>query len=255
MASTVTLESFSRIVVVDNASTDDTCEIAAAAGLEVRRLHRNLGFGTAANLGIGATTGDTVALLNPDVTVIDPSAIERLRQSFADSQVAIVAPSLLLPDGSIQDSARLVPTPATLVRRRFASPRAGSVDAETAVDVAWVVGAAMLIRRSAFDEVSGFDPRYQIYFEDVDLCVRLSKRGWVVRYEPQVTLFHRHAAASRGSFLSWTTRQHMRSACAFYSRNLGYVFGTGKSPHALGRPTSLQPDARARAVSGSRVTR
>jgi N-acetylglucosaminyl-diphospho-decaprenol L-rhamnosyltransferase len=231
VASRATMESFSRIIVVDNVSTDDTCEIAASAGLDVRQLRRNLGFGGAANLGISATDGDVVALLNPDVLVPEPSAIDRLAWNFDDFQVAVAAPALMLPDGSIQDSARFVPTPANLVQRRFVSRRAGSVDVDAASDVAWVVGAAMLIRKAAFYEIAGFDPRYHIYFEDVDLSVRLRRRGWVIRYDPNVTLVHEHAGASRQSFLAWSTRQHMLSACRFYARNPGYVvskqtFGT-----------------------------
>ena len=84
--------------------------------------------------------------------------------------------------------------------------------------MAWVVGAVMLIRRSAFDQVGGFDPRYHVYFEDVDLCVRLQQQGWSVRFDPTIQVNHQHAGASRGPLLSWSTRQHIRSACLFYAR-------------------------------------
>ena len=113
VSSRANLRSFSRIIVVDNGSTDDTCEAAEGAGVEVRRLPDNLGFGTAANRGIGDTTGETVALLNPDINMLDALSIARLGRHFADPRVALIAPALVLPDGSIQDSARRVPTRLT----------------------------------------------------------------------------------------------------------------------------------------------
>jgi N-acetylglucosaminyl-diphospho-decaprenol L-rhamnosyltransferase len=218
VASGDTLRSFSRIVVVDNASTDDTAMIADHAGLEVIRLPRNVGFGAAANVGIAETTGDIVTLLNPDIEICDGTAISSLYRHFSDPQVAVVAPALVLPHGEVQDSARVVPTPANLMRRRLAHRRAGVVQSDRIIDVAWVVGAVMLLRRTAFERVNGFDARYHVYFEDVDLCVRLRREGWVVRLDPTVQLKHQHAAASRKSLLGWSTRQHIRSASLFYRR-------------------------------------
>ena len=224
VASDATLNAFSRILVVDNGSTDSTCAIADAAGLDVERLAENRGFGAAANVGIAATGGELVALLNPDIEVRDRADLERLAQHFADAQVALVAPALRLPDGEVQDSARDGPTPANLIRRRIGDPRAGVIERPTPSDVAWVVGAVMVFRRSAFETVSGFDERYHLYFEDVDLCVRLRRRGYRVRLDPTVTVNHQHAAQSRGSLLAWSTRQHMRSALLFYLRNPQFVF-------------------------------
>jgi GT2 family glycosyltransferase len=230
VASSPTLEALSRVVVVDNASDDDTCAIAEAAGIDVLRSPTNVGFGAAANLGLTHTSGDIVALLNPDIRVLDPSSVDRLSRHFADPRVALAAPALILPDGNFQDSARLVPTVANLIRRRFLHRRAGVVDADRPSNVAWVVGAAILVRRTAFDDISGFDPRYRVYFEDVDLCVRLRRRGWVVRFDPGVAFSHQHAGASRRSILTWGTRQHIRSACLFYARFPQYLFTASYEP-------------------------
>jgi N-acetylglucosaminyl-diphospho-decaprenol L-rhamnosyltransferase len=92
-----------------------------------------------------------------------------------------------------------------------------------AVDAGWVVGAAMIIRRTSFQLVGGFDNRYLVYFEDVDLCVRMRRAGYSVRFDPGVVLAHQHAASSRQSMRNWTTRQHMRSALLFYRRFPRYL--------------------------------
>jgi N-acetylglucosaminyl-diphospho-decaprenol L-rhamnosyltransferase len=218
-----TRSAFSRIIVVDNDSRDETREVAYKAGVEVVRLSKNHGFGVAANAGVAETTGELIALLNPDVEIEQSGAMDRLAAQFADDRVAIVAPALRLPGGQIQDSARTVPTPVNLVRRRFVHRRAGALWSVGAVDAGWVVGAAMIIRRTSFQLVGGFDNRYLVYFEDVDLCVRMRRAGYSVRFDPGVVLAHQHAASSRQSMRNWTTRQHMRSALLFYRRFPRYL--------------------------------
>lgn len=226
--SQTTLAAFSRVLVVDNASSDDTRLVAQAAGLEVKQLARNVGFGAAANVGIAETSGEFVTLLNPDIELLNSGSIDMLCGHFTDPRVAIVAPALVLPHGEIQDSARVVPTPGNLVWRRVRQRRAGALDSEDPTDVAWVVGAMMVLRRAAFEQVDGFDARYHVYFEDVDLCVRLRRAGWLVRLDPTVTLGHQHAAASRKSLMGWSTRQHIRSAAMFYSRFPRFLVSAGK---------------------------
>lgn len=228
-----TRQAFTRLLVVDNASADGTVGIAQSAGLEVMRLPRNVGFGGAANAGVAAVAGDVVALLNPDIQVPDPKAIPRLLEHMEDSRVGIVAPSLRLPSGELQDSVRTVPTPRNILERRLGDRSSGWLMPERAMDVPWVVGAAMLLRRSAFTEVGGFDPRYHVYFEDVDLCERLRRKGWLIRFDPAVVLAHQHQGESRRTVLGWSTRQHMRSACLFYARFPSYLWRAGAGGRQL----------------------
>jgi N-acetylglucosaminyl-diphospho-decaprenol L-rhamnosyltransferase len=219
VASRATLEPFDRVLVVDNASTDDTREVAADAGFEVVSLETNKGLAAAANVGVGRTSGPSFALLNPDVRATSARDFWRLEEELAEDGIGAVAPALVLPDGTLQDSARWVPNPLDLVIRTISRNDRGAVRVTNhPVDVEWATAACLVVRRSAFDQIGGFDERYFLYFEDVDLCVRLRAAGFRVRYDPTVRLHHDYRAASRASVRTRETRHHIRSALRFFQR-------------------------------------
>jgi N-acetylglucosaminyl-diphospho-decaprenol L-rhamnosyltransferase len=219
---------FRRIIVVDNASTDNSVEVARAAGVEVHAREQNDGLSVATNEGVRRSDSPVFALLNPDVMLDDPAVVAELEGNFEDPSLGAVAPALRLPQGVLQDSARQVPTPAQLVYRRLAGRRAGAIRSMHTTDVEWVVAAFMVVRRTAFDEVGGFDEGYRLYFEDVDFCVRLWSHGWRVRLNPQLVANHEHKAFSRKSLTSWATRQHVRSAARFYAQHPDLLLPTGR---------------------------
>jgi N-acetylglucosaminyl-diphospho-decaprenol L-rhamnosyltransferase len=219
VASQVTLDSFARIVVVDNASSDETVEVASGAGFEVISLGINRGLAVAVNLGVSRTSGPSFTLLNPDVRMSAADDMERLERELGDAEVGAVAPALILPDGQTQDSARWVPTPLDLVLRRFSGRELGAVRETRPVDVDWAVAACLVVRRSAWDRIGGFDEGYFLYFEDVDFGVRLRAAGYRVRYDPTIRIQHDHRAASRAGVHSPATRNHIRSAIRFYRRH------------------------------------
>jgi N-acetylglucosaminyl-diphospho-decaprenol L-rhamnosyltransferase len=216
-------EAFERVLVVDNGSADATLDIARDLGAVV--LPRdNRGFAAGVNAGAAASRGTAFAVLNPDVAFAAADVAHRLARHLASPVVGMAAPALELPGGALQDSAREVPSPLDLYRRRFRRQRPDEVRSERPVAVAWVVAACLVIRREAFEAVGGFDERYFLYFEDVDFSVRLRRAGYAVVYDPTVRVLHAHAAASSGPVASWATRQHIRSAATFYRRHRGYLF-------------------------------
>lgn len=229
---------FDRIVVVDNASNDQTCAVAREAGMVLVRQDHNAGFGQAANVGARRTQGSCFALLNPDIRFEHAEDVDRLTHHFDDERVGVVGPQLVLPNGEKQDCARAVPSPVNLLKRRLTGGQHGMVTARVARDVPWVVGGCMVIRRAAFQSVGGFDPRYFLYFEDVDLCVRLWQRGWRVRFEPSVLVRHEHRAASRGRLWSPATRHHIGSAARFYLRHPRYVGRSSTGPLGPDMPSA-----------------
>jgi GT2 family glycosyltransferase len=210
---------FERIVVVDNASEDGSAALAREHGAEVIARPSNVGFGAAVNGAARHVRGSAFAVLNPDIRLRDSAVVARLAARLADPRVAIVAPALELPDGSIQDSARAVPNPLTLAVRRQRDVRRGWMAWEHVKYVDWVVGAFMVIRRAAFDAVGGFDPGYFLYFEDVDLCVRLRRAGWKIAFEGDAVALHAHRAESRRPLTAAAVRSHARSAARFYRRH------------------------------------
>jgi GT2 family glycosyltransferase len=202
-----------EIVVVDNASADDSLAVLRAfgerPGLRVLANPTNLGFAGGANAGIATTTGDLVATFNPDVAV-RPDWSARLRDAFAaDARLGAAGGKLLFPDGAtIQHAGGRIEQPS-LVGENIGrgEPDRGQYDAPAEVD--FLTGGALMLRRTALDAVGPFDERfYPAYFEDVDLCVRLRAAGWGVRYIPTATGRHREGAGADGAGAAYYRMVH-----------------------------------------------
>jgi GT2 family glycosyltransferase len=221
-------DAFQRIIVVDNASTDDSVQVARDAGVEVIARRVNDGLAAAVNEGVRRSGSEYVALLNPDVLLDDSGVPRHLADAFAEPSVGLVAPALVLPDGTIQDSARNIPGAAQLVVRRLMGRQDGAIELSTPTDVPWVVAAFVIVRRTAFDDIGGFDPGYILYFEDVDFCVRLWSGGWRVHVDPTVTARHEHQASSRQSLFGWAMRRHLRSAVRFFRLHPDLMLASGR---------------------------
>ncbi|HKN40577.1 MAG TPA: glycosyltransferase family 2 protein, partial [Acidimicrobiia bacterium] len=218
-----------EVVVVDNASTDGSVGGLLRAHPGVRVVHSggNLGFARAANLGIAATSAPVVAVLNPD-TVLTAGTGDALTARFAaEPDLGAVGPRLHNADGSVYPSARRVPSLADAVghgllffvwrdnpfTRRY---RETGADPARPRDVDWVSGAAVWLRRAALDDVGGWDERYFMYVEDVDLCWRLHRAGWRVAYEPAGTVEHLLGVSTAGRPYRMIAEHH-RSLLRFAS--------------------------------------
>ncbi|MEA2562775.1 MAG: hypothetical protein QOH06_4279 [Acidobacteriota bacterium] len=190
----------SEVIVVDNASTDGTAEAVRRAFPEVRLLESpNDGYGAAANRGIAACSAPFVLLLNSDV-VVRPGALRALA-GYLEShpRAGLAGPRLENPDGTLQRScfaflgtARLAIEKTVLGRclGRLSgwSVHYGPYDQPRTAP--WVLGAALALRREAFEAVGGFDPAFFLFGEEVDLCYRLWQTGWEVHYAPSATVMH-----------------------------------------------------------------
>jgi GT2 family glycosyltransferase len=224
LASPSVRAAFARLIVVDNASTDGTPTLARCSGVEVVGRSVNDGFGAGVNAGTERVTSETFAVLNPDIAFVT-LAMERVLMHFEDPRVGIVAPSLRLPDGRLQDSVRDFPSPGDLVARRLvhSQARRGTIELDRIANVPWAVAACWFVDRGWFDRLGGFDERYFLYFEDVDFCVRLAAQGGIVRFDPGLVVEHRHRADSRRSMFGWANRRHIRSAARFFMVHPRYL--------------------------------
>lgn len=215
------------VVVVDNGSTDGSVRTLRAAFPDVRVVDvaANPGYGAAANRGIAATTAPVVAVCNPDL-VIRPGSAAAMLAAFADPAVGAAGPRMLNPDGTTYPSARRDPAlvdavghavlgrvrPGNRFTRRY---RELDADPGVARDVDWVSGAAVWLRRSAVEGVGGWDERFFMYMEDVDLGRRLRAAAWRIRYEPAATVVHVQGLS--------TSRQATRMILAHHRSSYRYL--------------------------------
>ena len=204
-------EGVDDVVVVDNASGDGSVDVVRGVDPEVTVVETgaNLGFGAAANRGAAVTTGDHLLILNPD-TVVEPGTVKALSEALdRDPGLAAVGPRLENVDGTLYPSVRRFPDLMVAFGHAFlglvwpgnpATRRYRMLDWDhdrPSASVDWVSGACVLVRRTAFEMVGGFDEGYFMYVEDVDLCWRLGQAGWRIGYEPAGRVVHALGGSSR----------------------------------------------------------
>jgi hypothetical protein len=237
-----------EVVVVDNASADDTAARVHRAHPWVRLFAStsNLGFAAGNNLAAKHARGRLLLLLNPDALPA-PGALARgiaLMDGHAD--VGLAGGELRGADGGRQPSARMFPTlrdelftlsglaaryPAS---RLFARLDRRWADPEAAAEVDWLPGAFVFVRAEVFRGLGGFDERFFMYYEEVDLCRRLRAAGWRIQYWPELKAMHiggesaktvKAARVSKaGSQLeSW----RMRSGLLYYRKHHGALGALG----------------------------
>lgn len=211
-----------EIVVVDNGSTDGSLDTITSTSAQIVHSPGNIGYARGANLGIAVTRSAYVAVINPDVELDRGAPASMCSALDADPRVGVVAPRIRNIDGTDYPSAREVPGAFTSLAHLVLAPvwpsnpwsrryRQEHLQPGVARDVDWLSGAAMWFRRDALDDVGGWDERYFMFLEDVDLCVRLRAAGWRVRYEPSGGVVH-VGGVSRRSRPYRSIVDHHRSA-------------------------------------------
>ncbi|WP_026370229.1 glycosyltransferase family 2 protein [Kallotenue papyrolyticum] len=200
-----------EILVVDNASTDDTAALVRTRYPSVRllRLDDNQGFAAGVNHGVQAARGTTIALLNPDASA-RADWLSQLIAPLQDARIGVTGSKVLSPDGLIQSVGTLLELPTLLTAHRGdGEPDHGQYDPPA--DVWAVHGAAMAFRRDAWMTVGGFDEGYfPAYWEESDFCQRVRQAGYRVVTAPQAVVYHQEAA---------TTGKYSAEFYFYYLRN------------------------------------
>jgi N-acetylglucosaminyl-diphospho-decaprenol L-rhamnosyltransferase len=229
-----TLGDAREVIVVDTGSTDGTRELVRGSFAHVRllELDSNPGYGAALNMGIALASADYLLLMNADAWPL-ADAVEHLRE-FAESEprAAIVGPRLLNPDLTLQPSVRGFPTPWRLATEylflRRLAPRSGALNAFYACRfdhrsrrvAEFLVGAVLLARREAVDEIGAFDTDFFMFNEEVDLCYRARAAGWTVVFCPEAEFVH-VGGASTAQAWQQMYREQLRSHLRFLAKHEG----------------------------------
>jgi GT2 family glycosyltransferase len=219
----------SEVILVDNGSYDES-------GSEVKKVfpsvhviqnQENLGFAKAVNQGLQKASGRYVLLLNPD-TQMKEEAIERL-VSFMDahSDVGVAGAQLLNADGSKQNSIANFPSLGTellnksLLRWLFPKKFPGKErDYPEPVEVDSVIGACMVVRREAMEQVGLLDEDYFLFLEETDWCYRMKKAGWKIFHAPQAEVYH-FQGKSAETEKKKAKVEYYRSRYHFFKKNRG----------------------------------
>ena len=220
-----------EIIIVDNHSSDSPSFefINRYENVRLIRLDENLGFAKANNIGVAQTNGKYILILNPD-TLLDENTLEVMYEYMENhTEVGLAGCKVLNSDGTFQLACRRgFPTPWVSFTRLFGLqklfPKSRTfarynqtfrpINETYYLDS--VIGAFMFVRRSVWDEVSGFDETYFMYGEDIDLCYRISKYGWKIAYVSTTSIIHFKGVSTRRSSID--DLQHFYSAMSIFSR-------------------------------------
>ena len=191
--------------------------LAAASLRYPLRIIRNAtprGFGTNHNVAFRVAGPGTFCVLNPDVR-LQGDPFPALLAELGDARVGAVAPKIVDPQGVMESTARRFPTPISILRKAaFGAPQAEYEIGTAPLAVDWVSGVCMVFSAEAFAHLKGFDERYYLYYEDVDLCARLRAEGRTVRLVPAAVMVH---AARRDSHRDFRyMRWHLSSMLRFF---------------------------------------
>jgi N-acetylglucosaminyl-diphospho-decaprenol L-rhamnosyltransferase len=197
-----------EIVLVDNGSVDGTGELIEKSFPKVvcLRNEKNMGFAAAVNRGVARSDGEYVLLLNSDTLLIKGELVKMLQFMAEDRRVGICGPQLVYPDMRPQRSFAYVPSlfleivPRSLLEllfpRKYSAGRAATRNPQPAtrdsiaVDVPSLIGAAVMIRKSVFDALGGFDERFFFFLEETDFCVRAKGIGRRIVFFPDAKVIH-----------------------------------------------------------------
>ena len=220
-------------IVVDNGSVDGTADLLRTEFPSVHAITntRNLGFGRAANQGAAASTTPHLLFLNTDTQLTADSIHALIRVLDAQPRAGIVGAQLRNADGTFQSS--YAPFPSywreflilsglgrSLRGKHY--PSCGPDDQMGPQVVDWVSGACLLVRRTAFEAVNGFDESFFMYAEEVDLCYRMRSAGWQVWYQPAARVVHLGGASSVGQPTE-REAQLYRGRVHFFRKHYGTV--------------------------------
>lgn len=236
-----------EIIVVDSASTDGTPEMVAAEYPAVRLLssRENLGYARGNNLGLAQAAGRYLFILNPDTELVGATLAQLLAYMEAHAHVGVVGPALIWPDHTAQSTRRRFPSlavaffestwlqalaPRRLLRHYYAEDLPASEPAE----VDWLVGAALFVRRAAWEQAGGLDEGFFMYSEELDWQRRIKAAGWQIVHLPAAQVIHHLARSSAQATAAATQIRFNTSKVRYIRKYHGAAAAEGLRWYLLG---------------------
>jgi len=183
----------------------------------IKNRHKR-GFGENHNRAFSCSKGDYFCVMNPDIILVNDiiGGIVSFAQKNCPENFGVIAPKLLDSKGNLQDNSRLIPSPKDLFFRLFIRDYSRWIS----LNPDWVAGMFMFFNKYAFEDVGGFDEKYYMYCEDMDICCRLKEKGYKVIYNPKFCAIHNAQRNNRKNLKHayW----HAQSLFKFYLNNKGF---------------------------------
>ena len=221
-----------EIIIVDNASSDNTNHIVEKHFPEVKLIinNSNIGYSKSNNKAVSVSNGEYLFFLNPDCILLNNCIEELLVEYKIEPRTGIIGPKLLNTDGSLQLSAGFIPKLSTTIfelwRLDIFLPKNlfgyRYVPNNTVIkkEVGWVTGACFLIKKSLFEAINGFDENFFMYLEDVDLCQRINNMKKKIFFTTNTSVIHHKAQSSKQN--RFVAKQaSYQSKIYFYEKNNG----------------------------------
>jgi N-acetylglucosaminyl-diphospho-decaprenol L-rhamnosyltransferase len=187
-----------KIIITENVPDDEPLRFSQVSHeFEIIRNSGVKGFGANHNAAFAHCRSERFCVVNPDIRLTsDP--FSRLAATLGERRAGVVGPLVLSPQGAVEDSARRYPTFVSLAGKAFSKDTAPDYATDQGpIEVDWVAGMFMLFASDAYRALGGFDERFFLYYEDVDLCHRLRSRGHKVVYDPAASVVHEARRDSR----------------------------------------------------------
>lgn len=201
-----------EIFVVDNNSRDGSSDMVKTEFPQVCLIQNteNLGFGRANNRAIERAKGDYLFFLNPDAEICQGATAVMLDFMKKNPDIGLAGTALIFPDGSPQPS----------VEKTYPGARYAAADLQNLPgDIAWVMGASMIARAGLIKRIGGFDERFFLYGEDIDLCLSVRKDGFAVGYIPDAVIIHHEGQSEKNSLPLHVFEKKMAAAILFFKKH------------------------------------
>jgi GT2 family glycosyltransferase len=222
-----------EFIVVDNGSSDGSVAMVQSEfpKVHVVALEKNIGFTGGNNAGLAVAGGKYLLLLNSDTEVVGDALGTMCDYLDEHPAVGAVGAKLISPDGSTQESCRRFPSHKTalfnrksLLTKYFPGNRYSKAylmtdeERSTTREVDWVMGAALMTRRTVIEQIGPLDPTFFIYAEDVDWCLRMHRAGWKIVYLPAAEILHHYEVTIRAVPFKMNLERH-KSMWHYYKKH------------------------------------